>query len=163
MPDNDTAAVRAAEQYSALWFGDSRLIVRLDAETTSGTVALIECWSPRGSSSPLHRADYPQSYVIRDGELAMFLDGSWHRLSSGASVYLPLGVPFASIVLSHTARYDVLAVPAGLERFFRHTSVPAAGPGLPPSGRAEPTAQMLADAAASAGVEVLGPVPAFTM
>lgn len=92
----------------------------------------------------------------------MFFDGSWHRFLSGASVHLAPGVAFAFIVLSATARYDVLAVPAGLERFFRQASVPAAGPGLPPSGHTTPAAQVLADAAASAGVEVLGPVPTFS-
>ena len=155
----EPVSARAGGEGDVLWFGDSRLVVRLDSERSAGKLAWIECFSPRGSSSPLHRGDHDQVYVVREGELALFSEGTWHLASAGASLHFPSGMEFAFRVLSPTATYDVLAMPAGLERFFRSVSEPARGTGLPGPGRSEPDQAALISAAAGAGIEVVGPTP----
>ena len=145
----------------ALWFGDSRIELVVQESTSAGTFTLAEYLSPMESASALCSADHEQTYIVREGELALHLDGEWVTLSAGQSAHLPRGTRFASRVLSPTARFDVIAVPAGLERFLRAAGEPADGPGAPPPDHPQPDQDVFASAAALGGIEFHGPAPAW--
>ena len=57
------------------------------------------------------------------------------QLGPGAAAVVPRGVPHTFRVDSETARVLLLSTPAGIERFVRDASVPAAAPTLPPPTR----------------------------
>jgi hypothetical protein len=70
-------------------------------------------------------------------------------------------MPHAHGVESEQARWLVIAAPAGFEAFVREVAQPASVDKLPPTGRPfDPV--VLEQAAAKAGIEILGPPGALT-
>jgi hypothetical protein len=67
----------------------------------------------------------------------------------------PKGVPHTYVVRSPTARLLILAMPAGLDRFFRDVGEPAAAVALPEP--AAPDVARVAEVAARHGIELVGP------
>jgi quercetin dioxygenase-like cupin family protein len=154
---------RLMEAHSAgardLWFAGVRIIVRVDAAQSQGRLAVWESEEPGGVGVPLHvhtRED--EQVVVLDGEILVRVGEETHRLTSGATIALPRGVPHAHLVSSPRARLLTVAVPGGFERLFTDLGVPA----LPGSDVAPiPERETLAAAVRRLGVEVVGPPPAF--
>jgi len=142
-----------------LWFAGVRVIVRVDAVQSQGRLAVWESEEPRGVGLPLHvhtRED--EQVVVLDGEILVRIGEGTHRLTSGATIALPRGVPHAHLVTSPRARLLTVAVPGGFERLFTDLGEPALpGTAAPPL----PGREALAAAVRRLGVEVVGPPPAF--
>jgi quercetin dioxygenase-like cupin family protein len=142
-----------------LWFAGVRVVVRVDAAQSQGRLGVWESEEPRGVRLPLHihtRED--EQVVVLDGEILVRVGEDTHRLTTGATLALPRGVPHAHLVTSPLARLLTVAVPGGFERLFTELGVPAL-----PGSAAPPTPDPDARAAAvrRLGVEVVGPPPAF--
>jgi quercetin dioxygenase-like cupin family protein len=102
----------------------------LDGAATGGELALMTLRMPPGAGSPLHRhTRESETLVVREGSLAVELEGERRALGAGEAVYLARGALHA-FTAETGAVVDVLAVPAGLEEFFR--TVCAREPGAPP-------------------------------
>lgn len=142
-----------------LWFAGVRVIVRVDAAQSEGRLAVWESEESRGVGLPLHvhtRED--EQVVVLDGEILVRLGEGTHRLTSGATIALPRGVPHAHLVTSPRARLLTVAVPGGFERLFTDLGVPVLpGTSAPPV----PERETLTAAVRRLGVEVVGPPPAF--
>jgi quercetin dioxygenase-like cupin family protein len=102
----------------------------LDAAATDGELSLLRLRLPAGAGAPLHRhTQESETLAVREGELEVELEGDRRTLRPGEAVFLPRGSlhafrsPGGGVV-------DVLAVPAGLEEFFRVACV--ADPADPP-------------------------------
>jgi quercetin dioxygenase-like cupin family protein len=105
----------------------------LDGAATGGELALMTLRMPPGAGSPLHRHTLEtETLVVRDGLLAVEIEGEHRELGPGGAMYLRRGV-LHSFVSEGGAVVDVLVVPAGLEEFFRTicTLEPDAAPADP--------------------------------
>jgi quercetin dioxygenase-like cupin family protein len=91
----------------------------LDGDATGGELALMTLRMPAGAGAPPHRHTLEsETLVIREGILAVEVEGEQQELGPGAAVHLRRGV-LHSFVSEGGAVVDVLVVPAGLEEFFR--------------------------------------------
>ena len=107
--------------------------VVLDGAATRGELALLRLRLPAGAGSPLHRHSLEsETLLVREGSLAVEVEGERRELGPGDAVSLARGVLHA--FGSETgAVVDVIAVPAGLEAFFRAICV-AEPDATPPDG-----------------------------
>jgi quercetin dioxygenase-like cupin family protein len=94
----------------------------LDAAATGGELALMTLRMPPGAGAPPHRHTLEsETLVVREGSLAVEVEGERRELGPGEAVYLACGA-LHSFTSEAGAVVDVLAVPAGLEEFFRIVS-----------------------------------------
>ena len=96
--------------------------------------------------------------MVLDGEILVRVGDATHRLTAGATLALPRGVPHAHLVTSARARLLTVAVPGGFERLFTELGVPALPGTAPPP---IPDDETRAAAVRRLGVEVVGPPLAF--
>ncbi len=160
-PDREpTVPIALAPQGGeALWFMGSLALVKADAQSTAGRVAVIEHISPPGSGSPLHRHTREDEwfYVI-DGELTFAVGDEVIPAPAGSFVYGPCGIPHTFLVTSPTAaRFLLVTEPAGFEGFMRALSSPAQELAPPPPPDRPPDMEPVMAAAAEYGIEILGP------
>ena len=93
--------------------------ILLDAEATGGELALMTLRMPPGAGAPPHRHTLEsETLLVREGTLAVELEAARRDLGAGEAVHLPRGV-LHSFLSEGGAVVDVLALPAGLEGFFR--------------------------------------------
>ena len=151
------AAALQLERPQPLWFIDNLVHIHIDGDTSGGSFALLEMCGGRGDMPPLHvhERDDETFYVI-DGELSLFVGGQQLLLGAGQAALAPRAVPHCYRVESEEARWLLITTPAGLDSFVREVAEPAPADELPPAGRPQDPA-LLAQAAAKAGIEILGP------
>jgi quercetin dioxygenase-like cupin family protein len=148
--------IRADGEGERLWFyGGGVHTWKATAEETNGALLLFEDQLLRGKTTPLHR--HPEQdeviYVI-DGEILYFVDGSERRVTAGATIVTPRGVPHAFAVVSESARLLCLQTPGSGQPFYRGASEPAG------QGDGPVDFRKVAEAAKRTGAtEMLGPSP----
>ncbi|HET8757844.1 MAG TPA: quercetin 2,3-dioxygenase [Solirubrobacteraceae bacterium] len=144
-------------QTQPLWFIDHLVHVHVDGHTSGGALALMDERGRRGDMPPLHvhRRDDETFYVLA-GEMRLFVGSEEIVLGAGQSALAPRDVPHAYRVESEEARWLVITAPAGFDAFVREVSEPAPADELPPAGR-RVDETFLGQAAAKAGIEILGP------
>jgi quercetin dioxygenase-like cupin family protein len=140
-----------------LWFVGTLATIRVPGEAVGGRYALIEFLFPRGASPPRHTHPQDESYIVVDGQLTVQAGERRFELGPGGTAAVPMGVAHTFRVDSETARVLVLSTPAGLERFVRDGSVPAAAATLPPPNTPRPTAEELARVFEAHGQINVGP------
>jgi mannose-6-phosphate isomerase-like protein (cupin superfamily) len=140
-----------------LWFIDNVVHVHVDGDASGGALAVLEDRGRRGSMPPLHvhRRD-DETFFVLEGEVTLFVANEQIVLGPGQSVLAPRDVPHAYRVESEEARWLVITTPAGFDDFVREVAEPAPADELPPGERPVDPA-FLAQAAAKAGIEILGP------
>ena len=146
------------DQGDALWFLGCLATVKAGTESTAGRVAVIEHLAPRGSGSPLHvhhRED--EWFYVLDGELTFWVGGQVINGTAGSFVYGPRGIPHTFAVSSDTARFLLVAEPAGFENFMRAVAEPATELVIPVPATEPPDVEAMSRLAAEYGIEILGP------
>jgi quercetin dioxygenase-like cupin family protein len=140
----------------AYWFIASLMTVKLSGEDTDGRLAVLDMTGPAGDMPPLHvhHAD-DEVFMIDEGEVTLYVGDRVVRGGPGSVVFAPRGVAHTYRIESETARFRVIASPAGFEQFAMAVSVPAEAPTLPPAPAVDP--QRLAEVAARHAIEILGP------
>jgi quercetin dioxygenase-like cupin family protein len=101
------------------WLGCQYTIV-VDRQDSGGIVGIFESTVPSGEGPPIH-IHYHEDEVIHilEGEYQFWLDGAVSRAGSGASIFLPRGVPHTFRVVSKTpGRNLAVLTPGGFETFF---------------------------------------------
>jgi quercetin dioxygenase-like cupin family protein len=144
------------DEGEALWFLDGLVILKATGATTGGQLAVIEQLAPAGAGSPLHvheRED--EAFYVLDGEMTFWVGGQVTKATAGAFVYGPRGIPHTFTVTSPTARFLLMAQPAGFESFVKALSEPAKTRTLPTASA--PDVERLARVAAEYGIRILGP------
>lgn len=142
------------------WFLGSQAWIRVATEDSAGSLAAIEHLAPPGSESPwhLHHGQDELLYVI-EGSVTVIVDGRRWTLGPGGCSFGPRGVPHGFRVEGATpARILLVCTPGGgFDRFVHDAGEPATGPGFPPP--AAPDIPRVAELAARANHQVLGPLP----
>ena len=92
-----------------------------------------------------------------DGELTFWVGGQVITAPAGSFVYGPRDIPHTFTVSSDTARFLLVAEPAGFENFMRALSEPAAQLVIPPPATEPPDVEAMTRLAAEYGIEILGP------
>jgi mannose-6-phosphate isomerase-like protein (cupin superfamily) len=120
-----------------LTFGDVTILIRASAETTGGSMTVLEEVPPL-VDTPLHvheRED--ELFLSLDGEHVIEVGGQEHRIGPGDTVFAPRGVPHAQRrVVPGEGRLLVVTSPGGLEGFFRELAAADAAGTLGPEAYA---------------------------
>jgi mannose-6-phosphate isomerase-like protein (cupin superfamily) len=103
-----------------LTFGEVRIVVRLSAEASGGTLTILEEVPPL-VDTPLHvHAKEDEVFHILEGEHVVQRGDEEVRLGPGDTIFLPRGVPHAQRrVKKGVGRHLVICAPGGFEGFFR--------------------------------------------
>jgi quercetin dioxygenase-like cupin family protein len=133
----------ASGEGEQLWFLGTLAIIRVPGEAVEGRFSLVEFVFRKHTSPPLHTHPQDESYLVLEGQIIVKAGSERFRVGPGATAVMPMGVPHTFRVESETARVLVLSTPAGIERFVRDASLPAAGPTLPPADAPRPSPQEL--------------------
>jgi quercetin dioxygenase-like cupin family protein len=146
-----------AGEGDAIWFNGSLVMVKVAGADTQDAFDLVETIARGGNATPLHIDPSCETFHLLEGKVRFHVAGQEHTAVAGDTVVLPRGVPHAFKVTSDNARFLVLNVPGGHDRFFRAAGVPALTPELPPPG--PPDMERMKTAARQSGIEILGPPP----
>jgi quercetin dioxygenase-like cupin family protein len=128
MNSKSTTVMRAEGEGERLWFyGGGVHTWKATAEETDGAFILFEDSLVSGKTTPLHRhPDQDEMLYVIEGELLYHSgDGTERRVTRGATIVTPRGVPHAFVVVSETARLLCLQTPGSGQPFYRNASVPA--------------------------------------
>jgi quercetin dioxygenase-like cupin family protein len=124
-----------------LMLGTDVISTLLGGEDTAGEIALVEAHAPPGGGPQPHVDPWRESFYVLEGELRFEIerDGGLERLDAGEGdvVSIPSGLGHGfTIVGEQPARYLVMTVPAGLERFFADAGEELQDTDLPVTPRA---------------------------
>lgn len=93
--------------------------ILLDGDATGGALSLMRLRMPPGAGAPKHRhTREAETLLVAKGELWVELEGVERTLGAGEAIFLPQGSLHA-FRSDAGAVVDVVATPAGLEKFFR--------------------------------------------
>jgi mannose-6-phosphate isomerase-like protein (cupin superfamily) len=102
-----------------LTFGDVNMIIRASAETTGGSMVVIEEVPPLVDTPAHVHAREDELFVSLEGDHVIELGGEEHRIGPGESVFAPRGVPHSQRrVVPGEGRLLLVVSPAGIEGFF---------------------------------------------
>jgi mannose-6-phosphate isomerase-like protein (cupin superfamily) len=138
-----------------LWFLNSEITIKATAASTGGDLFLMETHVPAGFSPPLHvHHDEHEAFYVLEGELDIVCGSERYRAGAGAFVFLPSGIAHTFGVIEE-ARVLTIAVPGGVEGFFRGVGRSADGPGMPPPSELDVAA--IRQVAVQFNTEFVGP------
>jgi mannose-6-phosphate isomerase-like protein (cupin superfamily) len=138
-----------------IWFLNSEMTIKATAASTGGELFLMETHIPEEFSPPLHvHHDEHEAFYVLEGELDIACGSERYRAGAGAFAFLPSGIAHTFRAVTE-ARILTIAVPGGVEGFFRGVGRPAEGPGLPPPGPVDVAA--IKQVAAQFNNELVGP------
>ncbi|MBC7812481.1 MAG: quercetin 2,3-dioxygenase [Burkholderiales bacterium] len=143
-----------ADEGEAIWFGDGLVTIKASAETTGGSMAVMEFISLPGPG-PLHLHHLEtEAFYILEGQMRVVVgDESWIA-GPESFVWLPRGIQHGYAVGDVPLRMLVIALPAGFEDFIREAGEPAQEHALPPLGLFDMDRTMAA--AANHQIDMLG-------
>ena len=157
------AAGSSPQRGDRIWHLGVLMKFHVTGNDTGGRFWISENWAPKGHGPPTHRhGREDELLVMLDGRLSVSVGGSVRELESGDLAFAPRTVDHAFKIRSTTARYLVLAAPAGFENWFLQTGQAATDDTLPPPDVMSGILQIVespsfATSLLEYGVEVLGP------
>ena len=143
-----------------LWFGNSRVAIRVASIDGADGLSVIEHWMPHGDSPPLHihRAE-DELFHILEGRLRFRVGVREFEAGPGETLLAPKGVAHHYRVVSPEGAHCLTVTRgADFETMVRSVSRPATGEGLP--DHVVPDAAMigaLTRACAANGIDIIGP------
>ena len=101
------------------WLGTDYTIT-VDRRDSGGIVGLFEATVPAGEGPPIHIHHNEDEVIhVLAGEYEFWLEGVICRLTPGASVFLPRGVPHTFRIVSDIPGRNIsVLTPGGFESFF---------------------------------------------
>lgn len=148
------------KQGRALWHLGALLTFKALGEETNGQFWAFEGLANRNMAVPLHlhtRDD--EFWYVLEGEFRFVIGDEIRTGGAGTFVYIPRNVPHTFQVLSETARWFGVGMPAGFDQWFFETGEPAGALTLPPASSAMPSVETIVSTLKDYGTEVLGPPP----
>lgn len=129
--------------------------VLLSGEQTGGAFTMVEVVTPPGGGPPPHlhtRED--EWFLVLEGRIELWQDGTWSEAPTGSAIFLPRGSAHTYRNPGDTPlRMIVHAAPAGFEVFFERFSEACNAPGGPDMKR-------IMEVASEHGIHFLPPQPA---
>lgn len=151
--------VRETERESLWFLGDNVQWILTGAET-EGRLTLGLHHARPASQPPLHEHDgEDEIFFLLEGQITFWSIGTEVVLTAGDCILLPKDVPHTfQVSPDREAKWLVILAPGGFEDFVRAASRPAEYPG-PEKGweMDDATEKKLVEAAAVAGITLLGP------
>jgi quercetin dioxygenase-like cupin family protein len=136
------------------WFGQARMSIKARASVSGTTI--IEMVLPAGATAPLHIHEHlDDTFVILDGQLAVWCDGETLTLHPGAYAQLPRGVPHSILADGGPVRALLVHDSDEMADFIEAIGTPLSGHTDPPPLSADEVAL----AAREHGQRVIGPAP----
>ena len=110
--------------------------------------------TPPGGGPPLHvHSREDEIFLVIEGRLSYFAEGSWTEVGPGGLVYLPRGAAHTYHNIGDTpSRHWILTAPSGFEHFFAACAAEFAKPGGPDEAR-------LIDIHHEHGIELVKDIP----
>src|ERR1700694_791636 len=133
------------------------MMIKETPSETLGRFGLVEALVPPGNSPALHiHHAEDEIFWIIEGHLTYRCGDETFLAAPGSYVRLPRGVPHTFVVEGDSnARYLILYVPGGPERYFVELGRVAEGDGLPPRGPMD--LELIARVRAKFKMEIVGP------
>jgi quercetin dioxygenase-like cupin family protein len=162
--DTQPAMVSAMGEGETYWFGSAtaRQVAIIRARGGSTGLTLTEMHAPQGSVQPLHlHESHDDNFLILEGSLTFYCDGTVFSAGVGTYVSLPRGVPHSFRVVDGPAHILGMYTNEDFANFITATSDP-----VEPSDPFPSTAFDIARAEQIApryGMKILGPPPAELM
>ncbi|HVL94550.1 MAG TPA: quercetin 2,3-dioxygenase [Solirubrobacteraceae bacterium] len=130
-----------------IWITGDTMTFKATAESTGGSLMLLENLTTPGGGPPPHIHDTEDEFwYVLEGTFEVTIDGEVHRLGAGGFAFAPAGCVhnFRNVGPTH-ARVLVGFTPGGIEGFFRESGRPATDDGqAPPFDDAELARTMVA-------------------
>lgn len=116
--------------------------------------------SPGGGNPPHIHHREEETFYLQEGTLTIHVGGKTLNASPGDFVCLPRGVAHSFENIGNVeAKFLLVAVPAGLEKFFEEAFYPVEDPSVEPPPMNEAFLARMLAAAAKCGMEILPPAP----
>jgi quercetin dioxygenase-like cupin family protein len=132
---------------------------KLRSEESNASLFAFEDTLARGKTTPTHSHPHDELIYLLEGEIVCFSEGRERRVSAGATIFTPRGVPHAFTVVSENARLLAVQTPGNGESFYLRASEPAElRDGVVVEGKVD-FGKIRAAAVETGGTEVLGPPP----
>lgn len=146
-----------------LWFGNTRVAIRVASADGADGLSVIEHWMPCGEAPPLHiHRNEDELFHILAGRMKFRIGDRTFEAGAGETLLAPKGVPHHFRVESPEGAHCLtITRGADFETMVRRMARPAATNGLPetevPDRR---TISLLTQACAANGIDVIGaPLP----
>ena len=158
---NEPYALTRGTGISDAWFfGGARCSVKIEGRHTGGRLYQVHVVERRGSGPPLHiHHNADETFYVVAGELLVFVGDERVEAGPGDFVFGPQGVPHGYVARSDQAEFLATFAPATMDRFFEELGGVPVVPGEPAPAASYPDPEEFARAAASWGVEIVGPPP----
>lgn len=143
-----------------LWFGSSRVRIRVASAEGADGICVIEHLMPEGDAPPLHiHRNEDEIFHVLEGRMRFRVGGRGFDLGPGETALAPKGVAHHYRVTSpEGARCLTITRGGDFEAMVRAVSRPAEGAGLPPQAAPDVEAlTALALACATHGIDLVGP------
>jgi mannose-6-phosphate isomerase-like protein (cupin superfamily) len=115
-----TSQIVEAPSGEILRFGGLKVAVRASAETTGGAFSVIEELPPLFDTPTHIHANEDEYFHVVEGEHAILVGETEHRLGPGDGIFAPRGVPHAQRRIDPgVGRMLLVYAPGGFEGFFR--------------------------------------------
>jgi mannose-6-phosphate isomerase-like protein (cupin superfamily) len=152
-----------AGQGRALWHLGALLTFKALGEETGERFWALEGLADHQMAVPLHaHSREDEIWYVLDGEITFTIGDQVQTVGAGAFAYIPRSVPHTFQIRSGTARWFGFGTPAGLDRWFFETGVPAEHLTLPPPPDGPPDVEAIIASLQAYGTETLGPPPTQT-
>ena len=155
-----TPLVHGPGQGRALWHFGALMQFKALMSETNGQFWALEGLADRHMAVPLHAHSREEKiWYVLEGEIVFTIGDETLTAGPGTFAYIPRNVPHTFQVRSDTARWFGFGVPAGLDRWFFETGVPAETLTLPPPPTSPPDVAAIVASLQAYGTETLGPPP----
>ncbi|WP_446743277.1 cupin domain-containing protein [Silvibacterium acidisoli] len=112
--------------------GDTYTIL-LSGEQTGGRFCLVDMFVPPGGGPGLHRHDFEETFIVKDGAIEATFRGQTVVIKAGETVHIPANAPHRfQNNTGQPARLLCICSPAGQEEFFAKLGVLVDGRTTPP-------------------------------
>jgi hypothetical protein len=150
-------------QGRALWHLGALINFKALGAETNGAFWALEGLADSHMAVPLHAHTHEDElWYILEGEIAFTIGDKILTGGPGTVAYIPKTVPHTFQVISPTARWFGLGMPAGLDQWFFETGEPAPTMTLPPPPDGPPDVAAIVASLQAYGTETLGPPPGIT-
>ncbi|PJF42905.1 MAG: cupin domain-containing protein [Phototrophicales bacterium] len=144
----------------ALWHLGALLNFKALGEETNGQFWALVGLADNNMAIPLHAHSHEEEiWYVLEGEIHFTVGEETIVGKAGTFAYIPRNVPHTFNVVSDTARWFGIGIPAGLDQWFFETGEPANALTLPPPSIIPPNVEEIVASLKAYGTETLGPPP----